>query len=33
MAPDHHIWVSSNASWHQIGDDLPQFAEFHTGEG
>jgi len=33
LAPDHHIWVSSNASWHQIGDDLPQFAEFHTGEG
>jgi len=31
--PDHHIWVSSNADWHQIGDDLPQFAEFHTGEG
>jgi len=33
LAPDHHIWVSSNVPWHQIGDDLPQFAEFHTGDG
>lgn len=27
-APDHHIQVASKAAWHQITDDLPQFAEF-----
>jgi hypothetical protein len=26
--PDHHIQVASKAPWHQICDDLPQFAEF-----
>lgn len=27
-APDHHIQVASKADWHQITDDLPQYAEF-----
>jgi hypothetical protein len=26
--PDHHIQVASKAPWHDITDDLPQYAEF-----
>ncbi|GGP24109.1 GFA family protein [Silvimonas iriomotensis] len=25
--PDHHIYVAFKAPWHEITDDLPQFAE------
>jgi hypothetical protein len=28
IKPDHHIFVGSKASWHEIGDDLPQFDEY-----
>jgi hypothetical protein len=29
--PDHHIQVASKAPWHDITDDLPQYAEFPPG--
>jgi hypothetical protein len=28
LAPQGHIWVSAKASWYEISDGLPQFAEF-----
>lgn len=28
LAPQGHIWVSAKASWHEISDALPQYAEF-----
>jgi hypothetical protein len=27
-SPSHHIHVASKAAWHEIADDLPQYAEF-----
>jgi len=27
IRPAHHIFVGSKAPWHQIADDLPQYAE------
>lgn len=26
--PSFHIWTQSKPSWHEIGDDLPQFSKF-----
>jgi hypothetical protein len=31
IRPSSHIFVGSKASWHQIADDLPQYAEFPDG--
>ena len=28
LRPDHHIFVASKASWHEITDALPQHAEY-----
>jgi hypothetical protein len=28
--PDHHIYVASKASWYEIQDELPQYAELPT---
>jgi hypothetical protein len=28
--PDHHIYVASKASWYEIQDSLPQYAELPT---
>ncbi len=28
QGPEFHVFTSDKASWHQITDDLPQFAEF-----
>ena len=28
--PTHHIFVGSQAPWHEIGDDLPQFERYRT---
>jgi hypothetical protein len=28
--PDHHIYVASKASWYEIQDALPQYAELPT---
>jgi hypothetical protein len=33
VRPRSHIFVGSKASWHKIGDDLPQFEEWPPGEG
>ena len=32
IRPDKHIFVGSKASWHEIGDALPQYDAFPTGE-
>ena len=32
LRPQHHIFVASKASWHEISDDLPQFAEYPPTE-
>ena len=30
IRPTHHIFVGSKAPWHEITDDLPQYAEHAT---
>lgn len=32
IRPEYHEYVSSKASWHEIGDSLPQFADSSEAE-
>lgn len=30
LPADRHVWTSGRISWHDIGDDLPQFEQFSS---
>lgn len=33
LPPDRHVWTSDKIAWHEIGDDLPQYAGFSGAGG